>query len=213
MKKNITIIVLAICLAVLLIFLFSDGCNKPVPDRTAEKHFIDSADQVLRDSLESYLQLNSMATKELALQDSIITDLRKVVKQKDTEVRSGKSTALQLRNELREYRLMDTGTAYRKIDNLLAETDNLAYLLDQYMAAYDALSDAVGKRDSAKDMLLSQRAQLIAQLTTQYNKVYAGYNSVFNENKDLRRSLKQEKVKMKIAAVLALAGGVIALLK
>jgi hypothetical protein len=213
MKKNITITILAISAVVMIYLLLSDSCSKVPPDRSVEKEAIDRGDRELRDSIKLYERVVQIYVEEIGLKDSIIRQLKsnEKVLRKDSD--KSKTTALQLREELRNYRDMDTADSYRKIDSLLVEVESLTYLLDQYMTAYDALSDAVEKRDSVKDDMSSKRAVLIAQMTKQYDVVFTEYNKVFSDNQSLQKSLKREKLKTKIAAIIALAGGILAAIK
>jgi hypothetical protein len=211
MKTIKTIVLTAIGMYVLYL-IFSGPCNES-NESVIVNDVVQKGDKELRDSLQSYFKQNGELTKEVQNLTSVIALLKKneQVLRKDSD--KSKSVALQLRNELREFRLMDTADSYRKIDSLLVETESLAYLLDQYIVAYESLSDAVEKRDSVKDALLEQRAQLISQMTTQYDLVHSGFNKVFSDNQGLKRSLKREKLKTKIAAVLAVAAGILTAIK
>jgi predicted ribosome quality control (RQC) complex YloA/Tae2 family protein len=211
MKTIKTIVLTAIGMYVLYL-VFSGPCNES-NESVIVNDVVQKGDKELRDSLQSYFKQNGELTKEVQNLTSVIALLKKneQVLRKDSD--KSKSVALQLRNELREFRLMDTADSYRKIDSLLVETESLAYLLDQYIVAYESLSDAVEKRDSVKDALLEQRAQLISQMTTQYDLVHSGFNKVFSDNQGLKRSLKREKLKTKIAAVLAVAAGILTAIK
>jgi hypothetical protein len=206
-------IALAVALVIVLYLLLSDSCSKAPKDHTIEKEMIEKGNKMLRDSLELLKQFDAQKTQDIAAKDSAIREIRKIAEVRKIELNKSRSTALQLRNELRGYREKDTGYVNQRIDDLLNEVDNLTFLLNDYIRAVDSLSIAIDEQKSNYESLATKRAELLTQMRTQYETVYAGYNNLFSTNQGLQKSLKREKLKTKIAAVIALVEGILLAVK
>jgi chromosome segregation ATPase len=204
---------LAIALIVVVCLLLSDSCSKAPKDHSVEKEIIDRGDKQLRDSLELYKQFDRDKSLKIAGMDSTIREIRKVAEVRRAELNRSNSTAIQLRNELRGYRNMDTGYVNIRIDSLLNEVDNLTFLLADYTRAVDSLSIAIDQQKENYESLAAKRAELLTQIRTQYETVNKGYQNLFSTNQGLQRSLKREKLKTKIAAVIALVEGILLAVK
>jgi hypothetical protein len=139
---KLTTRLLAVALVIIICLPLTDSCADP-----PERQLIENDKKELPDSVQSDKRFQDSIIKLLAARDSALWQIRRVAGLKEKELQVSKSTALRLRNELRGYRSMDTGTVYAKIDSLLAENESLAYLLSQYLVAYESLSDSVEKRD------------------------------------------------------------------
>lgn len=207
--------------------LFTGDCNESTATTDAKKKQVDSANRVLSDSLETYKRFDKEKVLVIASQDSTIQRYRKADQDAKaaeqtarTELNKVKASVLQLRKELLGYRSLDTGTVFFLLDSLLNETRNLAWLLDQYMAATDSLTTikdsltlAIDQQKSNYESLAVKRAQLLTQMRTQYDNVYAMYNRLYSDNKGLQKSLKREKVKTKVAVIIALAEAILLSIK
>jgi hypothetical protein len=204
---------LAIALVVVLYLLLSDSCSKAPKDHSVEKEIIDRGDKELRDSLEIYKQFDRDKSLKIAGMDSTIREIRKVAEVRRVELNRSNSTALLLRNELRGYRNMDTGYVNIRIDSLLNEVDNLTFLLADYTRAVDSLSLAIDQQKENYESLAARRAELLTQIRTQYETVNRGYQNLFSTNQGLQKSLKRERLKTKIAAVIALVEGILLAVK
>lgn len=203
----------ALVLALIAVLLFGDTCNKPAPDYTSQYDAImQERDRLRKDSIV-YVHKVTVLLQRIAEQDSVIQSLRAQQAQKEKELSASKTTAQRLRNELEGYRDKDTGYINARFDSLLTEVDNLVWLLDQYITINDQLNKENDSLKISYESLEVQRVQLISDLRNSYNNTINSYQVLYNDYSKLDKKLRNEKVKTKVAAVLALAAGVLAAVK
>jgi len=211
MKKNAAIIVL-ICIALVLVWLLL------YQGKDHDSHKDDYKEVVTqRDSFNRY---EAGALKVISGRDSIIKKkdslinvlgLERAVNRKELD----KSRAIEsrLNGELKSAKRIDTSVFGQKVDSLINETDNLTYLLNDYLKYTDsieAINSNLKSEMVSKDI---ERQRLYAELRRNNDLVNTKYISLFNDYKSARKDLKRERMKTKIAALLALIGGAAAVLK
>ena len=210
MNKNLAIILLSVTVGILLIFLL-------LPDKQHDTHAAENAnlkiqnERLIADAAASKKKDDSL-NLNIRQQDTVIKDLIGGQYQTRQELDKSKTLAQRYASEIREYN-KDTGVYGRKMDSLVNEVDKLVYLLNQYEAYADSLNSINDKQKADYQALLSERARLNTELRNSYDKVYKEYQTVFNENKSMKKSLKREKLKTRIAAVLGLVAAGIMILK
>lgn len=210
MKKNLAIILLGVAVAVLLYFLLSEP-------KQHDTHALENAAlKVENDTLKAHLtaseKRNDSLTHSLRQRDAIIIDLTAGQRQVRQELDKSKNQAQRLANDVREYN-KDTGVYGRKMDSLVDQVNNLTYLLRQYEQYTDSLNNINDKQKADYQALLNERAKINSELRSSYDKVYKEYQTVFIENKSMQKTLKREKLKTKIAAVLGLVAGALFIIK
>lgn len=205
MKKNITIVAFAAGVIFLVWVLLSDGCGKPT-----DSHQDDYSEVVAeRDSVIARERAGKRREDSLNLsirqQDTIIMDLKAETEVNRIQLDRSKIQASRLATELQAYkREKDTSEYGRKVDSLIAEVTNLTYLLNEYQHYSDSLTKLVDLQKGTYENLLSEKGQLYSKLRGSYDQVYNKYTVLFSDYTDRGKSLKREKLKGKIAALLAL---------
>ena len=99
------------------------------------------------------------------------------------------------------------------LDSLQQQVESLTFLIVQYGEYADSINNV---NDSLKINYEAKEAgkdKRIAELQASYDKIYKAYMDLFGTTTDLQKSLKRQKLKTKVAAVLGAAGAVILLLK
>lgn len=204
MKKNITIILLAAGIIFLVWVLLSDGCGKQT-----DSHQDDSSQVAAeRDSVIAREQAGKRREDSLNLsirqQDTIIKDLMEEKAVSRIHLDRSKNQAYRLSVELKAYERKDTSEFGMKVDSLIAEVSNLTYLLNEYQHYSDSLTKMVDLQKTTYESLKVQQIFLHTQLRGSYDLVNSKYTVLFNDYEDRGKSLKREKLKSKIAALLAL---------
>lgn len=210
MTKNYWIIFLgAAVIAILLFFLLEDG--KKHDTHKDEHRDIIAANDTLKahdaisariiDSLKK--DINALKNENKALREGqAIT--RRQLDQRTSEVR-------RLAKEIQDHN-KDTALNQR-INDLVAQVENLTFLLTQYEQYTDSINlvtDSLQIKYEAKD---KEREKAKAELQAAYDKLFKDYITLFDTTRGLQKSLKRQKLKTKVAAVLGAAGAVILLLR
>lgn len=201
MKKNITITVLIIVIAFLGWILFSGQCN-PVEDHKIDARQVAAEkDSVIGREKAEKRRADSLLTV-IAFIDSANKALNKKVELNKARYLTANNKVQQLTNEIREY---STDTTFnRKLDSLVAEIENLTYLYNDLLTAYDSLNTLYNNQKMTYEELIISKTQLYTQLRSSYDLVNNKYESLFKDFGQQGKSLKREKLKSRVAAVLAL---------
>lgn len=211
MKKNIAIILLAIAAAVLLYFLLREpnqpDSHKDDYDRVIaeNKSFAEheKAKQKVIDSLEA-------AGKN---KDSIIAVLK--AEQAATRKALDKTTATanRLAGEVKDLRKGDTTEFGRKCDSLAEQVENFAYLYGIYKEFGDSLSVEIEQQKGDYEAALKEQKALYKVLKATYDSLMDAYKILADDYTKARKTIKRERLKTKIAAIIGLIGGAAAVLK
>lgn len=197
-------------IAILLILLL-------LPDKQHDTHASDKAQVVENnDSLKARearsRQAVAVLTKErdsLQAANKRITESQSVTSRKlDLKTAEAKALAKEIQANNR-----DTGDQARRIDSLIAHIESIEFLLTSYQQLADSLNVNVYAERSACDKLIAEKDKAYVELRSTYDKLYADYMALFSTNKDLQKSLKRQKLKTKVAAVLGIAGAVLLIVK
>lgn len=207
MKKNIFIIGLCIALAVCIWFLLQPDKQHNIPDKS----------EVIanNDSLQShgvdYRRANDSLTKDSYRKDSTINSLRQgqatTRKQLDLKTVETKTLSAQLKAANKDTALN------AKIDSLINEINNMAFLLAQYEAYADSINNVNDSLKLNHEVTVQEKDKRIAELQAAYDKLFKDYMDLFADTGKLMKDLKREKLKTKIVAVLACAAAVLGLIK
>lgn len=212
MTKNIIIILLAIAAAVMLYFLLHDP--KPL-----DSHNKDDYDRVVAQN-ETFKKKESVSVKHIdsltvagKQKDSTITVLKAEKKAKEKELDKYTISVNRLSKEVKELRKGDTSEFGRKCDSLAEQAQNFAYLYNQYQALTDTLSIQMEQQKGNYEAALKEQKALYNELKAAYDSLMDAYKILSDDYTKARKTIKRERLKTKIAALLGLIGGAAAVLK
>lgn len=211
MTKHYWIIfIVAAVIAVILFFLLQ-------PDHQHDTHADQHADVVAdHDTLNAhgadYARANDSLTKEIthlknenkSLQQGQATT-RRQLDAKSAEIKS-------LVEQVRSYN-QDTGYFGHLLDSLEQQVQNLTFLVAQYEQYADSINNVNDSLRIGYDAVKAEDNKRIAELQGAYDKLFKAYQQLFAESTSLQKDLRRQKLKTKIAGVLGIAAGVLALLK
>jgi hypothetical protein len=145
--------------------------------------------------------------------DSAITSLRSEKKATQKEADKYAATASRLAGEVKVLRKRDTSVFARKCDSLAEAAQNFAFLYEQYKKYSDSLTAKMDSQGEDYVKALEERRKMYDELKTIYTSLYDSYITLsIDYNKSLK-TIKRERLKTKIAALLALVGGAVAVFK
>jgi chromosome segregation ATPase len=210
MKKNYLIIGLCVALAISVAFLLW-------PDRQHDSHRDDKADVVAdHDTLAVHKIIYSRVDDSLKKE---ITQLQT----ENKELKQGQATARrQLDAKTGEVRTLvaqireinqDTGYFGHMLDSLQQQVESLTFLIGQYEQYADSINNVNDSLTTTFEARVKEKDKRIAELETKYEKLFKDYNEVFATKESLQTSLKRQKLKTKVAAVLGAVGAILLIVK
>lgn len=203
--KNLIIAILAGAIIFLVWILLSDGCGKSTDSHSAEYEQIKAERDSLIASEQAGKHREDSLSQSLQQADTVIADLLAETHSDRIELDRSKVLAARLALEVQAYkRERDTSEYGRKVDSLVQEVIVLTAKLTEYEQKIDSLTTAFQQQKLTYESLLSEKAQLYSQLRSSYENVYVKYNQLTSDYADRGKNLKREKLKSKIAALLAL---------
>jgi hypothetical protein len=107
----------------------------------------------------------------------------------------------------------DTTPLGRKCDSLAEEAQNFAFLYGQYKEFSDSLVTKMNSQKVDYTTALEEQRALYDELKQKYGHLYEGYNTLYQDLRSANKTIKRERLKTKIAAILGLAAGAAAILK
>lgn len=211
MKSKLIIgICVGLAIAVLLAFLLR-------PDRQHDTHSDQHVEVIAdHDTLKAhgadYARANDSLTKEI----SLLKDENKNLQQGQATTRrqlDAKSAEVKtLVAQIRGYN-QDTGYFGHLLDSLEQQVQSLTFLVTQYEQYADSINNVNDSLQIGHDALLKEKDKRIAELQLSYDRLYTAFNDLFKSSADLQKDLRRQKLKTKIAGVLGIAAGVLALVK
>lgn len=221
MKKNITIILLAAAVAILLWFLLHEP--KQPDSHTYQQEQVQSDLKIVRQQRDSGLKIIDSLVKEIMRRDTVETRLRDNLTGTRHDLDKSVSNALRLSKEIKlmkdsarmagwgddEWAIVRRAT----LDSLTSELPNLAYLYQQYKDFSDSLTVIVSKNEVDYKAALAEQKRLYDNLYSKYEQLYKLYEQLFKDYSSVKKSIKRERLKTKIAALLALVAGGAAVVK
>lgn len=211
MKNKLAIAALCLAVIVLLLFILHD------PKQT-DSHKDDYARVINeRDSFKVHESagLKKIDSLEFASKskDSAIAALK--TEQATTRKALDKTTATasRLAGEVKELRKGDASEFASKCDSLAEQAQNFAYLYGQYKDYSDSLSVQVEQQKIDYATAFNEQKKLYAELKTKNDGLMQAYTDLFKDYTSAKKTVKRERLKTKIAALLALVAGGAAVLK
>lgn len=156
--------------------------------------------------------IDSMETSGHA-KDSVISALKadKVTIQKQADKYA--TTVTRLTKEIKELSRPDTTEFGRKCDSLAEQAENFAFLYGQYKDVVDSLNVQVEQQGADYLKALTEQKKLYAELKVQYDLLMDAHKILADDYTKARKTIKRERLKTKIAALLALVAGGAAVIK
>jgi len=211
MTKNIFLIIAGIAIIVLLYFLLHEP--KQTDSHADDYDRVMAANKKLQaDHAIALKKVDSLETAGHA-KDSIIAILKAEQATTRKALDTTTATATRLAKEVKELSRPDTTEFGRKCDSLAEQAENFAYLYQQYKDATDSLSVQVEQQKDDYLKALTEQKRLYAELKTQYDVLMDAYKILADDYTKARKTIKRERLKTKIAALLALVAGGAAVIK
>ena len=203
MKKNILIAALAIAIAVLLYLLLSGGKDH---DTHASDHaqVVNTDDTVKAHDAESARIIDGL-NKDKRKLDSANKVLLKGQQQTERKLNAKAAEVVTLLEQIREIN-QDTGFFGHMLDSLQEQIASLTYLLAQYEQSADSLNVMNAVQKENYETIIKEKDKARAELQAAYDQLYRLYDNLFKDYTNSRKDIKRERLKTKIAALLALVG-------
>lgn len=209
--KHIIITLLIIGAAILLYFLLHD---KPLPDsHTDDYNRIVNINKAFQKREDSLLRRADSLERSGRAKDSVIASLKADKKATQKEADKYAASATRLAKEVKELRKGDTSEFAHKCDSLAEQAQSFAFLYEQYKGYSDSLTSVMDSQGADYVNALEERRKLYDELKRQYDALMEAYKTLFADYTSARKTIKREKLKTKIAALLGLIGGAAAVLK
>lgn len=195
--------------AVLLYFLLHEP--KQPDSHKSDYDKIVADNKALQHREVARLRVIDSLQKGIGKRDTIIGELKSQLSGYRRDLDKSTAKAVQLAKEIKA--LKDTSMNGRRCDSLANEALNFAWLYEQYKSSSDSLAAVVDKNNEDYVKALEQRRLLYDDLKRQHDQLLEAYKSLFADYAKAQKSVRRERLKTKIAALLALVGGAAAVLK
>lgn len=149
--------------------------------------------------------------KGIGKRDTLIGELKSQLSGYRRDLDKSTAKATQLAKEIKA--LKDTSINGRRCDSLANEALNFAWLYEQYKSSSDSLATVVDKNNEDYVRALEERRLMYNELKRQHDQLLESYKALFADYAKAQKSVRKERLKTKIAALLALVGGSAAVLK
>lgn len=200
---------LIIVAAVLLYFLLHEPKQADSHKTDYDKVIADNKALQQRDAEK--LKVIDSLQGDVVKRDTLIRELKTQLSSYRRDLDKSTAKAVQLAKEIKA--LKDTSLNGRRCDSLANEALNFAWLYEQYKASSDSLAAVVDKNNEDYVKALEERRKLYDDLKRQHDQLLEAYKSLFADYAKAQKSVRRERLKTKIAALLALVGGAAAVVK
>lgn len=210
MSKNIFIGVLALGVIVLLYFLLHEP-------KSTDSHKAEQIKVVANnDSLKAHDAVSTRLIDSLKLnikqQDIVIKDLISGQTQTERKLNAKSSEVKSLVDQIREYN-KDTGYFGHLLDSLKGQVESLSFLLTQYEQYADSINNVNAALKGNYDAMILEKDKRYTEMKAAYEMTYKAYQDLFSDYSKSQKTVRRERLKTKITALLALIGGAAAVLK
>jgi DNA repair exonuclease SbcCD ATPase subunit len=210
-KKNITIIALIAVLAAILLYFI---VHEPKP---TDGHRDDHADVIAtNDTLNAHdliaARIIDSLKKDNRALDSVNKSLVKGQAQTERKLNAKASEVKTLVEQIRSYN-QDTGYFGHLLDSLQQQVESLSFLLVQYEQYADSINNVNAAQKGNCDAIILEKDKRYNELKSAYDKLLKAYKELFDDYAKNQKTVRRERLKTKIAALLALIGGAAAIIK
>jgi chromosome segregation ATPase len=209
-KKNITIIALIVVALILLYFLLHEP-KQHDSHKDDYARIVSENKQLQAEHSVALKKVDSLEATGRA-KDSANTALKAEKKAVQKEADKYASAATRLAKEAKELRKGDTSEFAQKCDSLAEQAASFAFLYEQYKVYSDSLTTQVEQSKGDYAAALAEQKRLYAELKKQYDALLTAYKTLFDDYAKNQKTVRRERLKTKIAALLALIGGAAAII-
>lgn len=212
MNKKYWIIGIAVVVAVLfLYFLLKDpkpiDSHKDDYDRiVAENKAFKEKEAVTIKRIDSLETSGNRKDSAITALKNELSNVRKVMDVKNV-------TIIKLSKEVKELSKDDTTPLGRKCDSLAEEAQNFAFLYGQYKSYSDSLALKIDSQKVDYTAALAEQKRLYDELKRLYDGTVLIGEKIYRDLQGAQKTIKRQRLKTKIAAILGLAAGAAAVLK
>lgn len=203
--------VLGITVIILIYFLLSG--NKPIESHKTESDNLSKEYKELRDSMAEAKRRDFIQQKVIISQDSAIRSIRSNNEVTRKELDKTKIVAQRLAKEIKFTQPEDTSVYAHKVDSLVSKNQDLIELNDQYVTAVDSLNKIVDQQKSTYEQRINDQVALVNSMSKAATNCNTAYNGLNADYSKLGKQVRREKVKTKVAALIALAETAIIIFK
>lgn len=200
---------LIIAAAVLLYFLLHEP--KPIDSHKSDYDKVVADNKAFQHRDAARLKVIDSLQNGIVKRDTLIGELKTQLSGYRRDLDKSTAKATQLAKEIKA--LKDTSINGRRCDSLANEALNFAWLYEQYKASSDSLAAVVDKNNEDYVKALEERRKLYDDLKRQHDQLLEAYKALFADYSKAQKSVRRERLKTKIAALLALVGGAAAVFK
>lgn len=193
---------LIIAVIILLYMLLAPG--KPVESHRTEADNLNKEYKDLRDSLSEGKKRDIIQQKVIISQDSAIRSIRANNEVTRRELDKTKVVAQRLAKEIKQIQPEDTSEYAHKVDDLIAENQNLIWLNDQYVTAVDSLNKVVDEQKAVYEKRINDKVTLINDMSKGLDNSHTAYNNLNKDNLKLGKRLATSNVVSKSLVVVVL---------
>jgi chromosome segregation ATPase len=209
-SKNWFIAGLVVTLAICVFFLLQ-------PDKQHDTHKSDQAEVIaINDTLKAHDAVSARVidslSKAIAQKDSANKSLIKGQANTERKLNAKTAELNQYIEQIREINT-DTGVFGRMLDSLKVKAESLTFLLVQYEAYADSINNVNDSLRIGYEAMIKEKDKRYAELKAAYDNLLKAYQELFSTTQGLQKSLRRQKLKTKVAAVLGAAGAVLLLVK
>lgn len=209
--KYIIIALLVIAAAILLYFLLHEP--KPVDSHNDDYSRVVTENKAFKETEATMLQYIKTLIASAKKKDSVIAVLKAEKQATQKEADKYAATSTRLAKEVKELRRGDTSEFAHKCDSLAEQAQSFAFLYGQYKGYSDSLTAVMDSQGEDYVNALEERRKLYDELKRQYDALMEAYKTLFADFAKAQKTVRRERLKTKIAALLALVGGAGAVLK
>lgn len=210
-KKHWIIGISVVVAAVLLYFLLKDP--KPVDSHKDDYDRVAAENKVFKEKEAVAIKRIDSLESAGKGKDSAIVLLKAEKKATQKEADKYATASVRLAKEVKELRRGDTSEFARKCDSLAEQAQNFAFLYEQYKAYSDSLTAVMEKQKGDYEAALSEQKRLYEDLKRLQQGMELIGEKIYKDLQAARKTIKRERLKTKIAAILGLAAGAAAVLK
>jgi cell division protein FtsB len=204
-------ILMVIAAAILLYFLLREP--KPVDSHNDDYNRVVAENKTFKESEATMLQYIKSLVISAKQKDSVIAVLKAEKQATQKEADKYAASATRLAKEVKELRRGDTSEFAHKCDSLAEQAQNFAFLYEQYKGYSDSLTAVMESQGEDYVNALEERRKLYDELKRKYDALMEAYKTLFADFAKVQKTVRRERLKTKIAALLALVGGAGAVLK
>jgi uncharacterized coiled-coil DUF342 family protein len=212
MKSKYWIIGLLVIAAAFLLWLLLRDPKQPDSHKSDHDKVV-AENKVFKQREAEKLRVIDSLERSGRSKDSVIAVLKAEKKATQKEADKYAATSVRLAKEVKELRRGDTSEFAHKCDSLAEQAQSFAFLYEQYKNYSDSLTAQMDSRDEDYVKALEERRKLYDDLKTKYTALYDSYTTLFVDFAKVQKTVRRERLKTKIAALLGLIGGAAAVFK